>query len=351
MVNSIAELIAQLRKIYPNVGAKLWLHLCDKYKMYISRLVSIIDNFFCTNSEDNACRNVIGQYLKLASGEPNLVAGQIANWIICHTFYVAGVNHFWVMDQHNKWKRFGLFLHGCLDGFTGKILWLVIWWNNSSPRLVCAQYLKAVRHVGGMFSVFLSFVADLSNVEWGAPCVTQSDRGLENYNVVYAHTHIWHALNPTLSRSIQHLWKPGYSSIKPEQMWWQFCWKWTLGYEKLLEEGVKQQWFNFTNVMVLCLWTASHAYEGLITILAVYKNGPGLSRDNPSCLLFILPCSSVRFSEVLDSCTVQRHQVVDGSASEALQACEQYMEMFTLLCTVQETFTLLCTVHGAPHRS
>ena len=43
---------------------------------------------------------------------------------------------------------------------------------------------------------------------------------------------------------------------------------------------------------------------------------------------------SVRFSEVLDSCTVQRHQLVDGSASEALQACEQYMEMFTLPCTV-----------------
>src|SRR6267142_4293189 len=69
---------------------------------------------------------------------------------------------------------------------------------------------------------------------------------------------------------------------------------------------------------LLHLWTASHAYEGLIMILAEYENGPGLSQDNPSCLLFILPCSSVHFSEVLDSCTVQRHQVVNGSASEAL---------------------------------
>lgn len=79
------------------------------------------------------------------------------------------------MDHHDEWKRFGLFLHGCLDVFTGKILWLIIWWNNSSPRLVCAQYLKAVRHVGGMFSVFLSLTVDLSNIELGAPCVTQSD--------------------------------------------------------------------------------------------------------------------------------------------------------------------------------
>jgi len=80
---------------------------------------------------------------------------------------------------------------------------------------------------------------------------------------------------------------------------------------------------------------------------------------------------SERFSEVLDPCTVQKHQMVDGStsestlgsctvqeisvangsASEALQTCEQYMEMFTLLCTVQETFTLQCTVYGTSHRS
>src|SRR6266850_5414734 len=29
----------------------------------------------------------------------------------------------------------------------------------------------------------------------------------------------------------------------------------------------------------------------LITTLAVYENGLGLSQDNPLCLLFILPCS------------------------------------------------------------
>jgi len=33
---------------------------------------------------------------------------------------------------------------------------------------------------------------------------------------------------------------------------------------------------------------------------------------------FYFTLFSVHFSEVLDSCTVQRHQMVDGSASEAL---------------------------------
>ena len=46
--------------------------------------------------------------------------------------------------------------------------------------------------------------------------------------------------------------------------------------------------------VVLRLRTASHTYKStyrLITILAVYENGLGLSQDNPLCLLFILPCS------------------------------------------------------------
>jgi hypothetical protein len=53
------------------------------------------------------------------------------------------------MDQHDKWLRFGLHWHGCIEGFTGKIIWLTIWWNNSNPKYVCAQYLKAVKKFGG----------------------------------------------------------------------------------------------------------------------------------------------------------------------------------------------------------
>lgn len=108
------------------------------------------------------CRNVIRQCLKLV--EPDLAAGPIANRIVRRTFYAAGVNHFWTMNQHDKWRRFGLFLHGCVDGFTGKILWLVIWWNNSNPRFICAQYLETVRRLGGMFRVFSSFVVNPSNM-------------------------------------------------------------------------------------------------------------------------------------------------------------------------------------------
>ena len=85
--------------------------------------------------------------------EPNLVMQRLSNRLVHRTFYAAGVNHFWAMDQHDKWLRFGLHWHGCVDGFTGKILWLTVWWNNLNPKFVCAQYLKAVKKVGGTCAI------------------------------------------------------------------------------------------------------------------------------------------------------------------------------------------------------
>src|SRR6266850_2908298 len=49
------------------------------------------------------------------------------------------------------------------------------------------------------------------------------------------------------------------------------------------------------------LLTCTKSTYRLITILAVYENGPGLSWDNPLCLLFILPCSL--FASRLMYCT------------------------------------------------
>lgn len=66
--------------------------------------------------------------------------------------------------------------------------------------------------------------------------------------MAYAHTHIRHALDPTLAGTIQHNWKYGHSNIKPEQMWWRFRRTWVPGFERLLEQGVKEQWYDIVNV-------------------------------------------------------------------------------------------------------
>lgn len=58
-------------------------------------------------------------------------------------------------DQHDKWKRFGLWLHACVDPFSGRIAWLNVWWTNRNPKLITGYYIKSGRQVGGWQSSLL----------------------------------------------------------------------------------------------------------------------------------------------------------------------------------------------------
>ena len=100
----------------------------------------------------------------------------------------------------------------------------------------------------------------------GAPCVTQSDQGTENFRVAYAHTHIWHSLYPMLAGSIQHQWKCGHTNIKPEQMWARFCKTWVPGFEKLLDKGIHRQWYNIVNITDRCV-TVLHVIAKYLRII------------------------------------------------------------------------------------
>ena len=64
-------------------------------------------------------------------------------------FWAAGVNDVWAQDQHDKWGRFGLWLHAGLEAFSGKINWLKIWWTNKNPKLVAKYYIDTCRQIGG----------------------------------------------------------------------------------------------------------------------------------------------------------------------------------------------------------
>ena len=65
--------------------------------------------------------------------------------------------------------------------------------------------------------------------------------------------HIQHALDPTLAGSIQHQWKRGHTNIKPEQMWLRFRRMWAPGFKKLLQKGIRKQWYNMVNMGDRCV--------------------------------------------------------------------------------------------------
>jgi hypothetical protein len=84
--------------------------------------------------------------------EPDQVQNRRARRLRRKRYYAAGVMEVWTIDQHDKWIRFGLFLHVCFEPFAGQIIWLRVWWTNKNPILISGYYIGAGRREGGLCS-------------------------------------------------------------------------------------------------------------------------------------------------------------------------------------------------------
>ena len=74
-----------------------------------------------------------------------------------------GPNYMWLNDGYDKVKPFGFAIHGAIDGYSRKILWLHIRSSNNNPQVIASYYLDCV--------------SKLNNI---IPIIVRSDRGSEN---------------------------------------------------------------------------------------------------------------------------------------------------------------------------
>ncbi|KAH9924596.1 hypothetical protein B0H21DRAFT_781416 [Amylocystis lapponica] len=217
---TIGPAVHEIRTKFPTMGAR--------------QMVGVLRQ----NYKIKASETLVAGYLKLV--EPDAVQMRKAKKFKRRRFWAAGVNDILAMDQHDKWKRFGLYLHVAVEPFAGRIVWLKIWWTNRNPRLITSFYLEAARKAGGV------------------PLVTQSDPGSENFGVANCHTNIRHRLDPTLADTLQHRWMRNKSNIKPEIAWSLLRRHFTPGFEALLDEGHLSGLYNPDEVIerLLFLWLA-----------------------------------------------------------------------------------------------
>ena len=94
-----------------------------------------------------ATRKLVNEFLKWI--EPEAVEARRGSRFRRRCFWSAGVMEYWSIDQHDKWGRFGLWLHLGIDPYSSQIAWLKIWWCNRNPCLLISYYLEAGRQVGG----------------------------------------------------------------------------------------------------------------------------------------------------------------------------------------------------------
>ena len=60
-----------------------------------------------------------------------------------------GPNFAWHVDGYDKLEDYGFPIHGAIDGFSRKILWLRVTKTNNDPAVTASFYLNCVREQAG----------------------------------------------------------------------------------------------------------------------------------------------------------------------------------------------------------
>ena len=99
-----------------------------------------------------------------------------------------GPNFMWHLDGYDKIKPFGLCIHGAIDGYSRRILWLEVGPSNNNPRIVARYFLDCVKQLGGV------------------PRTIRGDRGTENVNIGNGRDSIAGERSFLYGRSVSNQW-------------------------------------------------------------------------------------------------------------------------------------------------
>lgn len=92
-------------------------------------------------------RNLVAKIMKEI--DPDGVEERRSRRLKRRTFSSKGANASWHLDGYDKLKPYGFPIHGAVDGFSRRILWLEVTRSNNDPKVVAAFYLKQVKELGG----------------------------------------------------------------------------------------------------------------------------------------------------------------------------------------------------------
>ena len=76
-----------------------------------------------------------------------------------------GPNFCWHVDGYDKLKPFGFAIHGAIDGFSRRIMWLEVGPSNNNPMVVASCYLETIQHTKTV------------------PCTMRCDLGTDNAHI------------------------------------------------------------------------------------------------------------------------------------------------------------------------
>ena len=97
--------------------------------------------------------------------DPEGVRERRAKILRRRTYRSPGPNYVWHVDGYDKLKPYGFHVHGCIDGYRRKIIWLKLSRTNNDPAVTGQHFLDAIAKYGG------------------CPLLLRTDNGTENVNM------------------------------------------------------------------------------------------------------------------------------------------------------------------------
>eukprot|EP00112_Aurelia_sp_Birch-Aquarium-sp1_P014494 Seg3133.2 transcript_id=Seg3133.2/GoldUCD/mRNA.D3Y31 product="hypothetical protein" protein_id=Seg3133.2/GoldUCD/D3Y31 len=173
-------------------------------------------------------RNVVANILR--EEDPDGCAERSRRRLKRRVYINQGPNAVWHIDGYDKLKPYGFPIHGCINGYSRKILWLFVSRSNNDPVVIGNAYLEAVKEFNG------------------CPLKVRSDLGTENGLVATAQGFFRNDLSAHIYGSSPH--------NQRIEGWWSFLRRnrsswWINLLKDTLELGV----FSTCNVLEMeCLW-------------------------------------------------------------------------------------------------
>lgn len=130
-------------------------------------------------------------------------------------YYEKGPNFIWHVDGYDKLKPYGICIHGAIDGFSRRIMWLEAGPSNKDPKITSKYFIHCVRQIGGV------------------PKIIRSDRGTENIYIAAIQRFLRMNCNDVINGEHCFLYGKSVSNQRIEA-WWSF-----------LRKSYSSWWMNF----------------------------------------------------------------------------------------------------------
>ena len=153
-------------------------------------------------------------------------------------------NFMWHVDGYNKLKSFGFPIHGCIDGYSRKILWLNVSPTSNDSQVIATYFIQCIEKLNLI------------------PRLVRSDRGSENTILGGTLKYLRREHGNAVAGDESFRYGPSVSNQRIES-WWAFFKKnrssWWMNYFKdFMDDGIYDPTINYQK---LCLY---FTFSGLL---------------------------------------------------------------------------------------